>query len=270
MTQFAWATDCHLDHLGDDNQHLIKFAESLIKSNPTGVFLTGDISVARKLVFHLSAIEKVVQRPIYVVLGNHDYYGSSIEHVRKMMRELTNVSPFIRYMPTMPYFSLTQATGIVGHDGWYDGYIGDWQNSSFNMTDWTAIHDFLPVNGAKSTIVGLARKLAHEGVLHMQNGIKQAVKYHKHIVVLTHYPPFAEAHVHEGHPGEQSVMPFFTSKMCGDMLMAASKAYPNVNFNVFAGHTHGKVDLKITPNLSVHVGAATYGKPELQGLVDVA
>jgi hypothetical protein len=170
----------------------------------------------------------------------------------------------------MPYFSLTQSTGLVGHDGWYDGYLGDWQNSSFNMTDWTAIHDFLPVNGAKATIVALARKLAHESVLHVQNGIKQAVKYHKNIVVVTHVPPFAEAHVHEGKPGEPGIMPFYTSKMMGDLLMGASKAYPNVNFNVFAGHTHGKVDLKITPNLSVHVGGAEYGSPVLQGLVDVA
>jgi 3',5'-cyclic-AMP phosphodiesterase len=76
MSSYAWATDTHLDFLKDDNQRLIQFAESLVLTNPTGIFLTGDISVASKLVFHLSAIERVVQRPIYYTLGNHDYYGS--------------------------------------------------------------------------------------------------------------------------------------------------------------------------------------------------
>jgi Icc protein len=269
MASYAWATDVHLDFLRDDNQRLIRFAESLIAQNPTGIFLTGDISVAAKLVFHLSAIERVVQRPIYYVLGNHDYYGSSIENVRKGMRELTNASPFLRYMPTMPYYSLSQSTAVVGHDGWYDALFGDWQSSSFGMQDWTAIHDFLPVNGAKATIVSLARKLAHEGVTHMMNGIKQAVRYHTNIVVLTHYAPFAQSHVHDGKPGDKNAMPFFTSKMCGDMLLDAARTYQKVNFNVLCGHTHGKSDLKISDNLAVHVGGAVYNQPTLQGLIEV-
>jgi Icc protein len=269
MAQFAWATDIHLDFLGEDNQRLIKFGESLIAGNPTGIFLTGDISVAKKLVYHLSALEKIVQRPIYFILGNHDYYGGQIEAVRKTMRELTNVSSYLRYMPTMPYIAATPATAVVGHDGWYDAGYGDWQASNFGMTDWTAIQDFLPVNGSKATIVAEARKLAHAGVTHVQNGIKNAVRYHKHIIVLTHYPPFPQTHVHEGRQGDAHAMPWFTSKYMGDLLMAASTAYPLVKFTVLAGHTHGKFDGKITNNLEVHVGASEYGQPTLQGLIEV-
>lgn len=270
MATFAWATDIHLDFLGEDKQRLIQFGESLIASNPTGIVLTGDLSVARQLVYHLSALEKIVQRPIYFVLGNHDYYGSSIEAVRKGMRDLAGMSPFLRYMPTMPYMLATPNTALVGHDGWYDALIGDWQNSSFNMTDWYSIHDFLPVNGSKATIVAESRKLAHAGVTHVQNGIKAAVKYVKEIVVLTHFPPYQQSHVHQGQPGEHTVMPWFTSKMMGDMLLDASKAFPHVKFRVLCGHTHGKWDGQITNNLSVHVGAAEYNKPQLQGLVELA
>ena len=75
MSKFGWATDIHLDFLGDDNKRLIEFAEGLVRESPTGLFLTGDLSVTQKLVYHLSAIERVVQRPIYFVLGNHDFYG---------------------------------------------------------------------------------------------------------------------------------------------------------------------------------------------------
>jgi hypothetical protein len=53
------------------------------------------------------------------------------------------------------------------------------------------------------------------------------------------------------------------------MLLAASKAYPAVNFTVLAGHTHGKYDGKIAPNLRVLVGGADYGHPALAGLIEV-
>lgn len=269
MSHYAWATDVHLDFLKGDQRRLIAFAESLVERNPTGILLTGDVSVAHQLVFHLSAVERVVQRPIYFVLGNHDYYGSGIEEMRKSMHQLSNISPFLKYMPTLAYQALSPSTALVGHDGWYDALYGDWQGSKFEMTDWQLIHDFRQVNGDKSTIVSLARKLARDAVLHVQAGIKQAVRYHKHVIVLTHFPPFREAHVHQGRTGDDHAQPWFTSRMMGDMLLDASRAYPNVKFTVLSGHTHGKWSGKIAENLMVHVGGAEYARPVTQGLVEV-
>ena len=274
MARFAWATDIHLDHLGDDKQRIIQFGESLIKDGPTGIFLTGDISVARLLAYHLGALEQICKRPIYFILGNHDYYGARVADVRGLMKNLTNASPFLKYMPTVPYLALTGPgmsgqTAVIGHDGWYDAYYGDYNTSSFQMLDWRAIHDFIEVNGAKSTIVAKAREYALEGVTYVQNSIKQAVRYHKNLIILTHYPPFAQAHIHEGHQGDGNAAPWFTSKMMGDMLLSAAKAYPAVNFTVLAGHTHGKYEGKIAPNLRVLVGGADYGHPALAGLIDV-
>jgi predicted phosphohydrolase len=269
MARYAWATDTHLDFLNNNPQAFLNFAESLKQGDPTGIFLTGDISTAKNLVLHLSQIEKVVQRPIYFVLGNHDYYGSGVEAMRKSMKELSNMSQFLRYMPTMPYYGLSPATAVVGHDGWYDACYGDWQNSNFSMTDWNAIHDFKEVNGNKATIVSLARKLAHEGVTHVQNGIKQAVRYHRNIIILTHYPPFKESHIYQGKVGDDGAQPWFTSKLMGDMLLDASRVFPNNTFTVLAGHTHGRFSAKIRDNLQVNVGAAEYNAPTVQGLIEV-
>jgi len=269
MARYAWATDIHLDFLANRPEQLIQFAESLVKGDPTGVLLTGDISTAKGLILHLSAIEKIVQRPVYFVLGNHDYYGSSIEQVRKQMKELTNVSPFLRYMPLMPYYALTPSTAVIGHDAWYDANCGDWKRSTFGMVDWTAIHEFKQVNKDKAKIVELARQLAVEGVNHVQEGIKKAVRYHKNIVILTHYPPFAETHIHEGRVGDDRAQPWFTNKMMGDMLLQAAAAFPNHTFTLLAGHTHGKFTGKIKENLIVNVGAAEYYNPQLQGLIEV-
>src|SRR5712691_7165565 len=177
MSKYAWCSDVHLDHLSSEDQ-IIGFSKKLIADNPTGIFITGDISNAKQVVYHLSVMEKVVQRPIYFVLGNHDYYGGDIEGVRKTMLELSNLSPFLKYMPTMPYVGLSPTTAVVGADGWYDAQFGDWQRSRFMMSDWQYIQNFVPHSGgskvmakgmllAKGDIVTLARKLAHEGVMHI-------------------------------------------------------------------------------------------------------
>lgn len=276
MAKYAWATDIHLDCVRDDT--LIKFGQSLIASNPEAVILSGDISVAPKLVYHLSALERIVQRPIYFVLGNHDYYHSSIEDVRKAMKELSNMSQFLRYLPNSPYVTLSPATALIGHDGWYDALNGNPKNRQFALNDWARIAEFaIPSLGGQNrdVVIDVARKLAHDGVMHVHNAIKSAVRYHTNIVIVTHVPPFQESHLFEGKVGDANAQPWFTSKMMGDMLLDATKAFPKAKFTVFAGHTHGKYSGKFGDNLTVHVGGwplgqTDYGNPILQEIVEIA
>lgn len=270
MTRLAWATDVHLDFLAD--HEVVNFANKLIEGEPEGVVITGDISTAQTLVKHLSIIEKVVQRPVYFVLGNHDYYGSGVAEVRATMKELSNMSQYLRYLPLSPYITLSPGTCLIGHDGWYDAGNGNWKTSGFALTDWTHIKDFAAVSSGGRNIqqiVSVAQKLAHEGVLHIHNAIKSASRYYKSIVVATHVPPYPETHMFQGKQGDQDAQPWFTSKMLGDMLRDASKAYPDTMFTVLAGHTHGEYSGQIAKNLYVHVGGAEYRQPKLQKIIEL-
>lgn len=279
MARLAWCTDIHLDHL--DEQRVIRFAEDIRRQGVDGVILTGDISNARGVVLHLSLLERVLQVPIYFVLGNHDYYGGCIETMRGQMKELTNMSGFLKYLPTLPYVVLSPSTAVVGHDGWYDALYGDYKNSNFVMNDWVQIREFVDCNATSpsfdgrgrvpnyANIVPKARELAHTAVQHVHDGIKSAVRYHRNIIVATHYPPFEEAHIYEGRVGSASAQPWYTSKMMGDMLRSASRAFPDVNFIVLAGHTHGKFSGQIEKNLVCHVGHANYGLPSVADVLTV-
>lgn len=270
MGNYAWATDIHLDFVSD--YQLIEFGKRLIASNPEGIILSGDLSTANQLVYHLAALERVVQRPIYFVLGNHDYYNGSIEDVRKKMKDVTNMSQYLRYLPNSLYIALSQSSALIGHDGWYDARNGNWKISEFQMSDWTTISEFAAVSQRGKNLVNVidvAQKLAHEATLHIHNAIKSAVRYHNNIVIVTHFPPFAESHMHENKPGDAGAHPWFTSKVMGDMLLDASKSFPKVNFTVFAGHTHGKYSGKFADNLTVHVGGAEYRYPALQEVVQI-
>lgn len=282
MTNLAWATDIHLDFIDSrDQKALVQFGESLVESNPSAILLTGDISVAKSLTFHLSALERIVERPVYFVLGNHDFYHGSVAEIRKNMKELTNMSQYLRYLPTTPYVSLSPKTALIGHDGWYDAGYGDVKKTNFVMRDWTAISEFV-MGGAMSAgalygnespnygrVIVEARKLAHEATLHVMNGIKAAAKYHNVMIIATHFPPFQEAHIHEGRIGDAGARPWYTSKMMGDMLRQAAISFPKVRFEVFAGHTHGQYSGQIADNLFCHVGGAEYHKPRLQSLIEV-
>lgn len=279
MNTYAWATDIHLDTLGNDPVAITDFGKFLVKDAPHGVFLTGDLSNAKNLVYHLSILEKACERPIYFVLGNHDFYGASIEAVRKTMRELTNMSQYLKYLPTTQYVALSPTTALIGHDGWYDGLYGDYKSSRFVMNDWIDIKEFADINSVTREVMGWtprypiivkqAQALAMEAVRHVHDGIKAAVRYHKTVIVLTHFPPFEESHIHNGRVGDPGAQPWYTSKLMGDLLKQASTAYPKVRFEVFCGHTHGKWDGQIAKNLFCHVGGAEYMHPELQTLITV-
>ena len=280
MAKYAWLTDIHLDHLRSD-QDFINLGESIKSSNVEGVFISGDISNGKQLVLHLGALEQIVRRPIFFVLGNHDFYGSSTEAVRKSMHELSNMSEFLKYMPLNTYLPLSPSSAIVGHDGWYDANYGDAMNSRYMLNDWVYIQDFVESSGGqqyvqmmgalkdKKGVIGVSQKLARAGVTHMMNGIKTATRYHKNIFIVSHVPPFKETHIYRGQIGDDGAQPWYTNKMFGDMLMEASRSYPSHNFTVLCGHTHGKCDVQITKNLEVHVGHSEYGAPAISGLIEV-
>jgi predicted MPP superfamily phosphohydrolase len=54
--------------------------------------ITGDIGEARSIERYLRLLESSLQRPIYFVLGNHDFYHGSIVLVRERVRNLCKTS----------------------------------------------------------------------------------------------------------------------------------------------------------------------------------
>ncbi len=67
----AWATDIHLNFV--DERHRFSFAESVLSHNPDILLLGGDLAEAETVVSYLQELEDWIQKPIYFVLGNHDY-----------------------------------------------------------------------------------------------------------------------------------------------------------------------------------------------------
>lgn len=77
----AWATDVHLEFVEDAPRDA--FIAALKDTGADCVLLTGDIGEAASTREHLERIAGALDRPVYFVLGNHDYHGGSIAGVRE-------------------------------------------------------------------------------------------------------------------------------------------------------------------------------------------
>jgi 3',5'-cyclic-AMP phosphodiesterase len=290
VAKYAFLTDIHLDCLTPEKLEI--FLTSLADSTKDvdGFLLSGDISTAPLLEKHLRLLLEACNKSIFFCLGNHDFWYGSIKTLQKKMTALSRKSsldwPALYYVNAYQYLPLTPETAVVGHDGWYDGLYGDWKGSRFLMNDWFNIQEFNELTAGsrifcnslgprvdfdgKSRIVQYSQKLANEASVHVAKNIRRAVEDgYKNIIVLTHVPPWREAHIHEGKIGDEWAQPWFTSKLMGQSIEARSEKYPDVTFTVLCGHTHGRVDVTISDNITCRVGGADYIEPRVQFTLEV-
>ena len=189
----AWLTDIHLNFLKP--KQLDAFLQSVSRQTTGCFFISGDIGESDSVVGYLEQMAAVLKRPIYFVLGNHDYYGSSIEEVRGRVAGLQKKDHLI-WLNKVDFISLTKETALVGHDSWADGRLGDFEWSSVELNDFRFIDELKTWDRADR--LKAMQKLSDEAVEHLKRVLPMALKDHRHILVMNHVPPFKGACWHEG------------------------------------------------------------------------
>src|SRR5262245_1567093 len=109
MTRALWLSDIHLNLLNPVK--LEKFFSLVRASKPDMIWITGDIGEAPRLAWYLKQLEVRFQRPIYFVLGNHDYFNSSFDEVHQIIARLTAQSSFLKWMNTAGIVEIAPDTG---------------------------------------------------------------------------------------------------------------------------------------------------------------
>lgn len=256
--KIIWLTDLHLNFVKDESVEY--FLKSVEDEHADAVLIGGDTAEAKSITVYLRMIEEAVKAPVYFVLGNHDYYGSTIEEVREKVRART--SEMLVFLHDVPYVQLDKETALIGHGGWADSRLGDYSNSPIVLNDYVLIRDFLGRN--KREVQAKLKELGDEAAQKLKDSIEQALERYDHIICLTHVPPYKESCWHEGRISGDHYLPHFASKATGDVLKNAMKEHPEKHLTVLCGHTHGKGEAKILPNLEVITGGAEYGSPKIQ------
>ncbi|MHB1947356.1 MAG: metallophosphoesterase family protein [Gammaproteobacteria bacterium] len=264
--QYSWLTDIHLNFIDDVARQ--KFYQEIVNTGCDGVLISGDIAEAPCLVDILNEMVRYIDKPIYFVLGNHDYYRGQIQEVHDAMTALTKEHDKLFWLSVSGMQKLDNNTFLIGQDGWADGRLGNYQNSRVVLNDSRMIADlFQEKILGKYQLLEKMQQLADTDAIKLQNDLKQAVSQTpKKIIVLTHVPPFKEACLHEGKISGDDWLPYFSSKVIGDLLTTVAQKNPQIEFLVLCGHTHSEANV-CYDNLVIEVGKADYCRPEIQKII---
>lgn len=265
--RFAWLTDIHLNFL-DENERQIFYRE-IVDTQSDGVLISGDIAEANSIEEILAEMANHIKKPIYFILGNHDYYRGKITDVRTAMTAFSKANPNLFWIPAAGIQKLNDDVFLVGQDGWADGRYGDFENTRVVLNDSRMIEDlFHEKILGKNHLLEKMRELADADAMTLKNDLLQAIAQNpKKIIVLTHVPPFREVCMHKGERSNDDWLPFFASKVTGDVFMEIAEKYPAIEFLIFCGHTHSEAKHQPINNLIVEAGRAEYYHPEIQKII---
>ncbi|GAB1420920.1 metallophosphoesterase [Anaerolineales bacterium] len=262
----AWLSDIHLEFLSNEQRNT--FFQQWATLPVDQFFLTGDISTSEKLLPDLQAWVKFVTKPLYFVLGNHDYYGATVQSVRQQVSALCQSQDLLHWLPDSGLVQLSDTLALVGHGGWSDGRYGDFLASNIILNDYLQIIDLADNFDRRLTLM---QHFADEAAAYLQSVLTSLPATIEKVIVLTHVPPFQETCYYNTFPADDAnpYLPHFTSQATGEVLLKLAHTQPDLQIEVLCGHTHHPCDIRMRPNLRIRVAHAEYEQPCIQDIFDL-
>jgi len=259
-TRAVWLTDIHLNFVTPDE--VDAFLASVAAQGPDIVMLGGDVSESPDLIRLLTLLDERLDCPIHFVLGNHDYYFSSIAKIRAEVSALCRERAALHWLTEGGVVPLGSSVGLVGHDGWADARLGDYERSMVMMNDYRLIEELARYD--KRHRWPVLKALGREAADHVRRVLPQAIAEFDEVIFLTHVPPLPEACWHEGRISNAEWMPHFTCLAVGEALLEIMSAHPEKRLTVLCGHTHGRGEAHPLANVTIYTGGAEYGHPGIE------
>lgn len=264
----AWWTDPHFELLSESHRRQVLRAWS--ESPADCAVVTGDISHGSSTLRWLRQLAQVFRKPIYFVLGNHDFYGTSIAAQREAARQLCDEVENLIYLTAGDVVSLSPSTALVGHDGWGDMREGDWEGTPVRPPDFDEIEELRKAVSDRSVVRKTLRRMGDEAAGHLARVLPEALAVHERVIVATHVPPFRKASWYEGENSGDAWLPFFCCRAVGNLLLDVAERFPEREVSVLCGHCHGTGETQVRDNLHVRTGGAEPCSPQVQCLVEFA
>lgn len=267
MRRLAWCTDLHLNFISRDSVSRQALLRYLTGQKLDAILITGDSSEYNTLIEHLRELYEDVKIPIYYVLGNHDYYNGSIDECQQLCK--INSNNGLNYLPSVDFAVLNHETCLVGVDNWYDTTLGG--TGHLQMNDWYTIKEFMALPFQKD-IDAFSKALAFKANRILIKKLENTVETNpdvKRIIIAIHVPPFRQNSLYNDKVSDFRFIPYFCSPSTGRVLKKFAKSYPQINFEVYCGHTHHKADYQALPNLKSRTGFAMYGYPQIEDIIEI-
>jgi Icc protein len=264
--KLAWASDIHLDSC--DNATARLFAEECADRSDALV-ITGDITNGRETSLFTTFADKY-GKPVYFVLGNHDYWHRSFASIEAEYREIVLCAANAHFLDWSGVFQIAPGVELCGVSGWYDARFGDWETSSFALNDWWRIEDLNKLRGPFQTGEVLIKAFRVRAAAFARAATKKLRNTTaNHVIFATHVPPFEGACWHMGRRSDPDALPYYTNKALGLTLNRWAAANAGRSLTTLCGHSHSRGDYQAAPNHIVRTAAAEYGQPSIEHVFDL-
>ena len=264
--RLAWTTDLHLNSVPTPAWE--QWFQNISSLQLDGLLITGDISEGDDVIRQLLRFVERSNLPIYFVLGNHDFYGSTIQATRQNLVHSCRESSQLHYLTDLSPIRIASGTYLLGEDGWADGTVGNYEQSTIELKDFQRIGDFAATG--PSYWKHQLQRIGSESAQRLRIKLNQLPRDANQVLVLTHVPPFREACWYEGQTTDDNWAPFFVAGQIGNTLTEFCHQRPECKITVLCGHTHHAGFAQMSDNLQVFTGAATYGRPEIEATISVS
>ena len=262
--RLAWLTDVHLNFLKDADRR--RFWQT-VREQADAFVISGDIAESPNIVDILQEMVEILRKRVYFVLGNHDFYRGSIGKTRVEVARLAGELELLTYLTASGVVELTRQTALVGHDGWADARLGDFEGSDVILNDYLLIEDLCKWKTGseldKPALREALNVLGDEAARHFERVLREAVLRYPEVIAVTHVPPFKEATWYNGRHSDDNYLPHFACRATGDVMRSVMKSNPQSRLLVLCGHTHGSGAVQISDNFRVLTGEAEYRKPAM-------
>lgn len=263
LKRIIWVTDLHLDAACPEAHRF--FFNLVYAHDPHFVLVGGDICNGKQSLSIIHQLQRIIKKPVFYVLGNHDFYYGSINEIRQLAAQ--DATDEVAYLTARDVIELTPNTALIGHDGWSDASEGDFLSSDILLNDYFLIDELKDISPRERE-----KRLKHLGQEAAENiapRLEKALQNYDHIVFLTHAPPFREACLYNGQITDDNWAPHFVCRALGEALRPLMERYPEKRLLVLSGHSHQAADVHILPNLHVLAGDSTLGEPIIQGIIHI-
>lgn len=293
--KLGFATDTHLDHVKDikEQQKHFRVGRNLAKQwEFDALVVTGDITVSGKLEQHFKPFIEGVGKPVYFVLGNHDFWYTHEPSLWKAAQEYDG------FLDKGLIVELTPQVALVGLTGWYDMRAGDFLTSNVIMPEMQAMPRFQgtgpDIKMVRDPFMGKSRRstgdwpwerrvelykrcceFADTQTRDFLPVLEKAAGAYSKVVIGTHFPPFEDAcwspkgKLTKDDPDNVDWVPYSVNTRLGHHILALAEDFPRVDFLVLSGHTHHPGDAQIAPNVRAVTGKASYGMPNRAMVFDL-
>jgi len=266
LMKLLWLTDLHLDWANIASRR--QFYAALVATPFDAVVITGDIATAASLPSELLDLGRAcAPRPVFFVLGNHDFYGSSFAEVDRAVAAACAQQTNLHHLGQGDVIPLTATAALVGHRGWADGLAGRGDRTNVKCKDIRHIAD-LKLNSAKEVFDKL-EALGRDSASCFQDVLPGALQSFNRVWVATHVPPFQEAATFNGKQCGNRYLPHYCNVAGGKTIQRIAGYFPKKRITILSGHTHDQAGLRALPNTVVLVGGATRGQPQIQRVFDL-